>query len=329
MKILRHTFPKILIGLASACVLALVAMPATAQTGAWPQKPVRIIAPYPAGSLSDVQGRLLAKRLGDVTGQGFIVENRAGANGNVGSAYVASAAPDGYTLLFTTNGPLVHNKFIYKNANFDPAKDFTPIVKVSAIPLLIAAHPSFPAKNLTELIQYAQANPGKVTYATNGNGTMAHLAAELLQRRAGIELTHVPHSTTLSLNSVLAGVVNLSFDLLPTYVQHVQGGKLKALAVTTLERSLLLPDVATLSEQGMKDLEATAWNGLVAPVGTPLEVIQKVNGIINAYIASDVGKEALRGLGLQAGGGTPQQMGDYMAAQAKIWQPIASLVKVE
>lgn len=315
-------------GIVGACVLVAAALPVAAQ-GTWPQKPVHIVAPYPAGSLSDVQGRLLAKRLSDATGQSFIVENRAGANGNVGSAFVASAAPDGYTLLFTTNGPLVHNKFIYKNTNFDPAKDFAPIVKVSAIPLVIAAHPSFPAKNLNELIQYAKANPGKVTYATNGIGTMAHLTASLLQRRTGIELTHIPHSTTLSLNAVLAGVVNLSFDLLPTYVQHVQAGKLKALTVTTLERSWLLPDVPTLSEQGMKDLEATAWNGLVAPVGTPAEVILKVNAIINAYVVGDAGKEALRNLGLVAEGGTPQQMGDYMAAQSKIWQPIASSVKLD
>jgi tripartite-type tricarboxylate transporter receptor subunit TctC len=324
----RRAAARRLIALGLASGLATLVSPAAAQT--WPVKPVRIVVPYPAGGSTDLLARMLAKKLAEGTGQAFVVDNRAGANGNLGAAAVASAAPDGYTLLFTTTGPLVFNKFIYKATPFDPAKDFTPIVKAADIPLLVAAHPSVPAKSLAELVAYARDNPGKLNYSTAGNGSMGHLTAELLQRRAGIRMTHVPYKGSApALNDLIAGVVNVSFDLAPTYAQYVKDGRVRALAVTTRTRSPLMPDTATLAEQGVRDFEATGWNAFVGPAGLPAEVVQSVNAIVNRFIASDEGKEALRALGMQPAGGTPQQLAAFMAAETKTWQPIASSVKVE
>jgi len=320
--------------LAAACSawMALPGAGAQAQTApqSWPARPVRIVVPFPAGGSTDILARLLAKKFGESTGQSFIVDNRAGANGNLGAAAVAASAPDGHTLLFTTTGPLVFNRFIYKNTPFDPAKDFTPIVKVAEIPLLVAVHPSLPITTLPELVAYARANPGKINYSTAGNGSMGHLTAELLQRRTGIRMTHVPYKGSApALTDLVAGVVAVSFDLAPTYAQYVQSGKVRAVAVTTLRRTPLMPAAPTLVEQGLKDFEATGWNALVGPAGLPVEVVQKLNAIVNAYLASDEGKEALRGLGMQASGGTPQELGSYMAAQSRTWQPVASPVSIE
>lgn len=317
--------------LALASLIALgLAGASFAQAPAWPTRPVNIVVPFPAGGSTDILARLLAKKLGEATGQSFVVENKAGANGNLGAAAVVNAPADGYTLLFTTTGPLVFNKFIYKTTPFEPARDFTPIVKVAEIPLLVAVHPSLPAMTLTEFVAYAKKNPGKVNYSTAGNGSMGHLTAELLQRRAGIQMTHVPYKGSApALNDLVAGVVSASFDLAPTYAQYVQGGKVRALAVTTLGRSSLMPETPTLAEQGLKEFEATGWNAFVGPARLPAEVVQRVNTIVNQYIASAEGKEALRGLGMQAAGGTPQQLGAYMASQTTIWQPIASSVTIE
>lgn len=318
------------IGCAAWLGLGAPGVQAQAPSASWPARPVRIVVPYPAGGSTDILARVLAKKFGEATGQSFIVDNRAGANGNLGAAAVATSAPDGYTLLFTTTGPLVFNKFIYKNTPFDPARDFTPIVKVAEIPLLVAVHPSVPATNLAELVAHAKAHPGKLTYSTAGNGSMGHLTAELLQRSSGISMTHVPYKGSApALTDLVAGVVSVSFDLAPTYAQYVQSGKVRALAVTTLQRSQLMPATPTLAEQGLRNFEATGWNALVGPAGLPPQVVQKLNAIVNAYVASDEGREALRGLGMQASAGTPQQLAAYMASQAATWQPVASSVTIE
>lgn len=316
--------------LALAFGLAALAAAASSHAQAWPAKPVTVVVPFPAGGSTDILARLLAKRLGDSLGQNFVVDNRAGANGNLGAAAVANAAPDGYTLLFTTTGPLVFNKFIYKTTPFDPQRDFTPIVKAAEVPLLVAAHPSLPATTLQELVAYAKANPGKVNYSTAGNGSMGHLTAELLQRRTGAKLTHVPYKGSApALNDLVSGVVTVSFDLAPTYAQYVQGGKVRALAVTTLQRTPLMPETPTLAEQGLKDFEATGWNAFVGPARLPADVVQKVNTIVNQFVASAEGKEALRNLGMQPAGGSPQQLRDYIQAQTATWQPVATSVSID
>lgn len=313
--------------LVAAAGVAIVLGSGFAQAQAWPSKPVRIVVPFPAGGSTDLLARSIGQKLGDSLGQPFIVDNRAGANGNIGAGAVAKSPADGYTILFSTTGPLVFNRIIYKATPFDPLRDFAPIVLVADVPLVVAANPSLPVRTLPELIAYAKANPGKVTYSTAGNGSMGHLTAELIQRETGMKLTHVPYKGSApALNDLVAGIVNLSFDLAPTYVPQVKAGKVNALAVTTSARTPVLPDVPTVVESGVAGYQSFGWFAFVAPAGTPAEVIEKVNAITNTYIASPEGKARLAEFGMGPRGGTPQELGAFMASELARWRPIAEPV---
>ena len=313
--------------LVAAAGIAIVLGSGFAQAQAWPSKPVRIVVPFPAGGSTDLLARSIGQKLGDSLGQPFIVDNRAGANGNIGAGAVAKSPADGYTILFSTTGPLVFNRIIYKATPFDPLRDFAPIVLVADVPLVVAANPSLPVRTLPELIAYAKANPGKVTYSTAGNGSMGHLTAELIQRETGMKLTHVPYKGSApALNDLVAGIVNLSFDLAPTYVPQVKAGKVNALAVTTSARTPVLPDVPTVVESGVAGYQSFGWFAFVAPAGTPAEVIEKVNAITNTYIASPEGKARLAEFGMGPRGGTPQELGAFMASELARWRPIAEPV---
>ncbi|MGZ3303661.1 MAG: Bug family tripartite tricarboxylate transporter substrate binding protein [Isosphaeraceae bacterium] len=308
-------------------ILAAAPAPAADSADSWPSRTVRVIVPFAAGGSTDALARMVGKKLGDTLGQPFIVENRAGANGTIGAAVVAKAPPDGYTLLFTSTGPLVFNKLIYKSTPFDPARDFAPVVEVSAIPLVVAANSSLPANNISDLVAYAKVNPGKVTYATSTNGSMGHLTAELFQNDLGIKMTHVPYNgAPQAMNDLIAGRVDLSFDLLPIYTEHIRSNTLKALAVTTLTRAPDLPDVATLAEQGLPKFEVIGWTALVGPAGLAPETIQKLNHIVNAFLASDEGKSELAKFGMEPRGGTPQDLAGYMASELTKWRPAAEKV---
>jgi tripartite-type tricarboxylate transporter receptor subunit TctC len=319
----------VLMALAFAVCGALAAAPASAAEP-WPTRSVRVIVPHPAGGSVDAVARMITRRLADALGKPFIVENRGGANGNIGAAAVASAPPDGYTLLFTTTGPLVFNKLIYKSTAFDPARDFAPIVEVSAIPLVVVANATIPVKNISELVAYVKANPGKVTYASPGNGSMGRLTAELLQKDLGIEMTHVPYTGSApAMNDLLGGNVNLSFDLLPTYTEHIRSNTLKALAVTTRHRTAILPEAATLAEQGMPNFEAVGWTALLGPAGLAPETIQTLNRIVNEFLISDAGKSALLNFGMEPLGGTPEDLAGFMASELTKWRPVAEKVSPE
>ena len=223
--------------------------PASAQT--WPSRPVTIILPFAPGGGTDLLARALAQDLGERFGQQFVVDNRAGAGGNVGAAAVAKAAPDGYTILFGTPGPLANNKLMYKNLPFDPEQAFTPIVLIAKSPLIIAAKVSLPVKDIKELAAYAKANPGKLNVGVPGNGTLGHITSVLLQRELGISMTDVPYrGTALVVNDLLGGQVDLAMDFMPSYVPLVREGKVRALAVTTGKRSSDLPDVNTVQDAG-------------------------------------------------------------------------------
>lgn len=320
---------KALIAAAFAVCGAWAATPAPAAE-AWPVRSVRVIVPHPAGGSVDAVARMVTRKLADALGKPFIVENRGGANGNIGAAAVASAAPDGYTLLFTTTGPLVFNKLIYKATAFDPARDFAPIVKVSAIPLVVVANASIPVKTISELVAYVKANPGTVSYASPGNGSMGRLTAELLENDLGIQMTHVPYTGSApAMNDVLGGRVNLSFDLLPTYTEHIRNNTLKALAVTTLKRTAILPEAPTLAEQGMPAFEAVGWTALLGPKGLAPETIQTLNRIVNDYLASDEGRKALLTFGMEPLGGTPEDLASFMASELTKWRPVAEKMTPE
>ena len=288
----------------------------------WPNQPVKVIVPYQAGGSADFMGRLLARKFGEVLGQSFVVENRAGANGNVGAATVAAAAADGYTLMVSTTGPLSLNKLLYKNTPFNPVTDFTPIALLADVPLLIAAHPSLPARNVAQLIAYLKANPGKVSFSTGGTGSMGHLAAEMVQHAAGVKMVHVPYKGSAgALSDLLAGTVSLSFDLVPTYLQQISVGKVRALAVLSPQRIASLPTVPTLVESGIK-ATATGWYGLVGPKGLPPAIVAKLNKITNDFLGSTEGRAQLQTLSVTPVGGSPEALGRFVVSELAKWRPI-------
>lgn len=305
----------------------LIAAPALAQ--GWPERPVKLIVPHSAGGAPDVLSRMFAKVFSEKLGQPFVVDNRVGANGNIGAGAAATAAPDGYTLLFTTTGPLSYNKVTYKaSTTFDPGKDFTPIVEVAQLPLIIAANATLPVKTLPELVAYAKANPGKVTVASPGNGSMGHMTSDLVQTGLGVQMLHVPYrGSAPAMNDLISGQVNICFDLASTYAEQVKAGTLRALAITTAKRWPLLPDVPTLSELGMPNFDATGWVAIVGPAGLPAEIVAKVNKIANEFIASKEGIEAMDRLGMVPAGGTPEQLRTFMASELVKWTPAAEKVK--
>jgi len=279
--------------------------------------------PFAAGGGTDLLARALAKDLGDRLGQQFVVENRTGAGGNVGAGAVAKAAPDGYTILFGTPGPLANNKLMYKNLPFDPQKIFVPIVLIAKAPLIIAAKKSLPVKDLKELTAYAKANPGKLNVGVPGNGTLGHITSVLVQKELGITMTNVPYrGTALVINDLLGGQVDLAMDFMPSYVPLAREGKIRPLAVTTTERSSDLPDVKTVQEAGFKGFEATAWFALAAPAGTPEAVIDKLNAATNAFLKSPRGQEVLAKLSMRAVGGPPADLKAFISSELKKWEPV-------
>jgi tripartite-type tricarboxylate transporter receptor subunit TctC len=312
-----------------AAIAAVLSASGAASAQTWPTHPVTMIVPFPAGGNADVLARAVAAELGEKLGQQFLVDNRAGAGGNIGGAVVAKAAPDGYTLMFGTPGPIATNKLLYKNPPYDTEKDLTPVVLVAKSPLIVVAHPSFPAKTLKDLIDYAKANPGKVNAGNPGNGTLGHITSELLQQHTGTKMVHVPYRGSTPLTTdLLGGQINIGFDFMTTYIPLVEAGKLRALAVTSSERVPDMPDVMTVQEAGFPGFEATAWYAIVAPTGTPADIIAKVNAITNGYLKSDKGKAQLKRFSMQAAGGTPDDMKAYVADELKKWGPIIKAANI-
>jgi tripartite-type tricarboxylate transporter receptor subunit TctC len=295
----------------------------------WPERPVTLIVPFPAGSAVDFLARATASELSDKLGKPFIVENRTGAGGNIGGAAVAKAPADGYMLLFGTPSPIAINQLMYKGLSYDSAKDFTPVVLVARSPLIITARLDFPAKNFEDLIAYAKKNPGKVNVGNPGNGTLGHITAELIQQFTGVTMTMVPYRGTVPLmTDLLGGQVDVAMDFMPTYVPQVAERKIRALAVTTSQRSKQLPDVPTVQESGFKGFEASAWYAMVAPTGTPREIIGKVNKIVNDFVKSDKGKALLEQNTLEGVGGSPEDLKAFIAGELAKWKPVIEAAKI-
>jgi tripartite-type tricarboxylate transporter receptor subunit TctC len=293
---------------------------ATADT--WPSRPVTIIMPFAAGSGTDSMARALAAEFSEKLSGRFIVENRPGAGGNLGAAAVAKAAPDGYTLLFATNGPGAVNKLTYKEMQYDPERDFAPIVLVAEIPAIIAAGPQSPAKSLAELVAYAKANPEQVSIGNPGNGTLGHIVAVLVQRQAGIKLNNIPYRGSAPLTTdLLGGQVALASDLMATYAPLIAEGRLNGIALISKARNEAIPNVPTIKEVGI-NIEGSGWCSLLAPTGTPVEIIEKLNTITNAYLKTDKAKAQLKVLSMTAAGSTPQELKAFIAAEIAKWRPI-------
>jgi tripartite-type tricarboxylate transporter receptor subunit TctC len=304
-------------------VLMLAALFAGASSGAsaqaYPNRPIHIIAPFPAGGGYDFLSRLLGAEITKTFGQPVIVENKAGANGNIGTDAAAKSAPDGYTLLMGGNSPLSLNVGLYPKLPYDPLRDFEPIARVATQPNLFAANPKVPVKSVAELVQYAKANPGKLTYASNGNGSPQHLAAEQLKRMAGIDMVHVPYKGAApTAAALLAGEVSVAFNIILLPLPHVQTGRLTGLAVASSKRSPLAPDLPTMAELGYP-IDIDTWYGLVAPAGTPKEVIAKVNAETVRILNLPDLREKTRSQGIELGGSTPEEFAAFLRADIGKW----------
>lgn len=308
----------------------VAALPSIANAQTWPTRPITLVVPFAAGGAVDIPARQIAAELSPKLGQQIVVENRTGANGNIGAATVAKAEPDGQTLLFAPPGVLANNKFMFKNMPFDPDRAFAPIILFGKSPLVIAANKSVPVRNLQELISYAKANPGKLNIGTPGAGSQAHLTMELLQKSSGTRMTYVPYRGGANTNAdLIGGQIDLSVNFLPAIVSLLRDGSLRGLAVTTLERSKQIPEVATVSESGFPGFELVAWYSIVAPAGTPAPVIQRLNALINDYLRSDHGRRNLELLDMQPVGGPPEALTAYIASEVAKWAPIIKAANIQ
>jgi tripartite-type tricarboxylate transporter receptor subunit TctC len=298
--------------LARALAVSLAALaPVAAHADAWPTKPVKIIVPFAAGGATDVVARLLGQKLNEAWGQAVVVEDRPGAGGNIGADAVAKAQPDGYTLLMTSGSIVTANPFMYKSMQFDPAKDLVGITNVASGPQVIAVTNDMPAKNLRDFIAYAKANPGKVNFGSAGVGTQTHLAAENFAYSAGLEMTHVPYKgEAAALTDLVGGQIQMVTPNLGGAINLIKGGKIRALAVTSKERSKELPDVPAAAEV-LPGFENAGWFGLMAPAGTPKEVVEKVYRDSAKILQSEAFKAALAKQGMVPVGNSPA---DFQAA---------------
>jgi tripartite-type tricarboxylate transporter receptor subunit TctC len=315
----------------AAVAIAVLSCVPTAGAG-YPNKPITLIIGFAPGGPSDVLARILTRKMEEVLKQPFVIDNRPGAGGGIAGNAVARGTADGYTLLLATGSLLAINVSLYNNLGYDPEKDFEPITLIGTQTNVLYTHPSVPAKSLGELIAYAKANPGKLSFGSGGNGTPAHLAGELLKMEAKIDMTHVPfRGTGPALQNVIAGHVPMAFNPPPPLLPHIENGAIRAIAITTLKRTAALPQVPTIAEQGFPGFDATTWHALVAPAGTPKEVIATLHGAVTATLNDGDARKSLTDLGVDVVGNTPEELRAYIKAEIPKWAAIvkASGAKAE
>jgi tripartite-type tricarboxylate transporter receptor subunit TctC len=312
-----------------AALAAALAAPAAFAQGAFPNRPITIVVPATPGGAIDIVARLISAKLTAAWGQPVNVENKGGAAGMVGSDQVAKAAPDGYTLALVASSHAI-NPSMYKKLPFDTMKAFEPVMQTHVVPLVLAISNDVPAKTVPELIAYLKANPGKFAYASSGNGGAPHMSAELFKTVAGVDLTHVPYKgSTAAHPDLIAGRVVLMFDTVAAIAPQIKGGKVRALAVTTARRSSVLPELPTMIEAGVKGYDTSTWGGLLAPAGTPKDVIARLNAEANKALAAPDVKAQLTGSGIEPAGGTPQQFSDFITSEMQRWAKVAKAAGVE
>ena len=307
--------------LLAMCCFALAAGVASAQ--GYPAKPIRMVLPYPPGGGSDTIGRPLAQKLSESLGQQVIVENRGGANGNIGMEHAARAAPDGYTLVFALTAQLAVNPALYGKVPYDPVKDFAPITLLGTGAYILVVHPSLPAKTLKQLIALAKAQPGQIAYSSSGNGSGGHLAAELMNSMAGIRMLHVPYKGGgPALVDLIAGQVQVLFSTQLASWPHIQSGRIRALAVSTAKRPASIPDLPTVAEAGLPGYDSGVWYAVLAPAGTPRDIIMKLNGeIIRALKVQDY-RALLVNNAIDPIGSAPEQLGQYIRSELTKWATV-------
>jgi tripartite-type tricarboxylate transporter receptor subunit TctC len=313
----------------AAAVLSVAAVGAV-QAQAYPNKPVRLIVPYPAGGTTDIIARVAAQQLSERLKQPFVVENKAGANGAIGSVEVARAPADGYTLLMGTASTHGINSAVYKSLPYDAVKDFAPVTIVASTPNIIAVHPSVPAKNLQELLALAKAQPGKLNYGSTSLGGSPHMSAELLKMMAGVDMVHVPYKGAAPmLTDLMGGQVQVGFDNLPSTINFVRSGKVRAIAVTTPQRWPGAPEIPTVAESGLPGYEVSGWFGLLAPAGTPPAVLAAIQQTIaDAVKQPDIAKQMLE-LGAQPVANTPDAFAKLIQADVAKWRDVVKTTGVK
>lgn len=313
--------------LAAAAALSC-ALPARA--GDYPDRVVKFVVPFPPGGPTDALARHLAEGLQPRFPAGVIVDNRAGAGGNLGAEAVAKAEPDGYTILFGTSGPLAINKSLYSKLPYDPLTSFAPVIYIGSLPNVLVVNPNLPVNTVSELVAYAKKRPGKLSYASSGNGASSHLAGVVFNQMAGTEILHVPYKGTgPALNDLLGGHVQMTFTDILTALPHIQSGKLRALGVTSAERSSVLPDLATISEQGLKGFDVSVFFGIVAPKGTPQPIIAKLNDAFAAALREPAIRAAFTAQGIMLSSDTaPAALTKKMETEGARWEKVITEAKV-
>jgi tripartite-type tricarboxylate transporter receptor subunit TctC len=312
----------------AAAVVALAVVTAAPCAAQYPDKPIRLLLPFPPGGTVDLVARLVTAQMAEELGRPFVIENKAGAGGVIATDATAKAPPDGYTLLLTTPNHTI-NAALNSKLPYDTEKDIVPIAIVAEVPELLVSHPAAPFRSFAGFVDYARKTPGKLNYASAGNGTLPHLTMELLLRRTGIEVAHIPYrGAAPAMTDLLAGQVQLKMDTYATASQLVADGKLRALAFASRERSALMPDVPTIAEMGLPGYEGILWIGMVAPAGVPKPVLDKLAAAVQRAVRSPALAERLKRDGVEPVGGTPQAFGELIAREIKEWRTLAQAARI-
>ncbi|AEG94666.1 Bug family tripartite tricarboxylate transporter substrate binding protein [Ramlibacter tataouinensis] len=299
---------------------ALAAPAAWAQAADYPSRPVRVIVAFTAGGTTDILARAVSQKLSERLRQPYVIDNKPGAGGNIGTEMAARATPDGYTLIVNSVGPIAVNPTLYTKLNIDPLTDLVPVVQIADVPNVLVVHPAVPARTLEELVAYAKAHPGQANYGSTGIGTSSHLSGYMLGKRAGITTTHVPYKGADALKDLLAGRLQFMFATIPSVIQHIHAGGLRALAVTSVKRSRSMPDVPTVAEKGFPGFEAGSWFGFFAPKGTSEAVIATLNKAVNEALPSLEAQMVREGA--DPVGGSPEQFKQFVMKEYEKWRVV-------
>jgi tripartite-type tricarboxylate transporter receptor subunit TctC len=316
----RHWITRYLHTLCSACLIGTLGIAGVSQAQSFPTRSLRFIVPFPPGGATDTLARSLAQKLSESLGQPVVIDNRAGAGGNIGLEAAVRAPADGHTMVMIATATAAINPSLYRNLSFDAGRDLTPVAFISYVPNILVVHPSVPANNLTELVTYLKANPGKVNYASPGSGNSSHLAAEMFRQRTGVEITHVPYKGDApAFADLVGGQVQMMFAIMVSAAPHVRAGRLKPIAIAGTERSAALPDVPSMPEAGLANFDTRAWFGIAVPTGTPREAITRLNSDTNKALALSEIRERLAVLGATPQPMSPEQFATLAREDREKW----------
>ena len=307
---------------AATLAAATLAIPAVAQAQAYPSKPVRVIVAFTAGGTTDIMARTIGQRLSEKLGQPFVIENKPGAGGNLGTELAVRSPADGYTLIVNSVGPMAVNPTLYKNLPYNPLTDLVPVAQIADVPNVLVVHPSINVKDMQGFLGYAKANPGKLNYASTGIGTSSHLSSFMLASRGGFEAVHIPYKGAEALKDLLTGRVQFMFATIPSVIQHIRAGTLVPIAVSSTERSRSMPDVPTVADSGFPGFQAGSWFGYFAPKGTPREAIMTLNKAVNEIVAEKAVDTRLVQEGADPAAGTPERFGAFVQSEFEKWRTV-------